>query len=314
METIENNFINVPLIEPRLKHATIFRVFDELNGGESLIIHNDHDPKPVYYQLLGERGDIFTWEYLEQGPEWWDIKVTKNADNQETIGEIAVKDLRKVEVFKKYGIDFCCGGKKTVAEVCKEKNIDPSQVEAELKQIDNEKKTVSGISYSDWDIDFLADYIVNTHHSYVRKYLPELMTYAIKVAQVHGPEHPELLPIQKLVAEINDELTEHMEMEEKVLFSHVKKIVETRKANLPLVKQDKDFASLIDELEQEHDQVGRAFDKIRELSMAYAIPSDACASYKLLFKMLQEFEDDLHLHIHLENNILFPKAIQMEKA
>lgn len=313
METLENNFINVTLIEPKLKHPTIFRVFDNLNEGESLTIHNDHDPKPVYYQLLGERGDIFTWEYLEEGPEWWDVKVTKREDGQETIGEIAVKDLRKVEVFKKYGIDFCCGGKKTIAEVCAEKNIDATKVQTELRQIETENKA-SNISYNDWGIDFLADYIVNTHHNYVRKYLPELMTYASKVAQVHGSQHPELIQIQKLVAEINNELTEHLAQEENVLFSYIKKIVEARKGNLPLLKQEKDLAGLIDELEKDHDLVGRAFDQIRELSKEYTLPSDACASYKLLYKMIQEFEDDLHLHIHLENNILFPKAIEMEKV
>ncbi|MCC6447286.1 MAG: DUF542 domain-containing protein [Chitinophagaceae bacterium] len=120
---IDNDFvINVPEIEPRLKHATIFQVFDSLAPGESLIIHNDHDPKPVYYQLLSERGDIFTWEYLEQGPQWWDIQVTiKGEDEKETIGQIAAKDLRKAEVFKKHGIDFCCGGKKTVKQACEEK-------------------------------------------------------------------------------------------------------------------------------------------------------------------------------------------------
>lgn len=313
MEILENNFINVTLIEPKLKHTTIFRVFDDLKSGESLTIHNDHDPKPVYYQLLGERGDIFTWEYLENGPDWWDVKVTKREDGQETIGEIAVKDLRKVEVFKKYGIDFCCSGKKTIAEVCAEKNIDATKVQTELRQIETESKA-SNISYNDWGIDFLADYIVNTHHNYVRKYLPELMTYASKVAQVHGSQHPELKQIQKLVAEINKELTEHMAQEENVLFTYIKKIVEARKGNLPLVKQEKDLAGLIDELENDHDLVGRAFDQIRELSNGYAIPSDACASYKLLYKMIQEFEDDLHLHIHLENNILFPKAIEMEKV
>lgn len=314
MEIIENNFINVTLIEPKLKHPTIFRVFDELLGGESLTIHNDHDPKPVYYQLLGERGDIFTWEYLQEGPEWWDVKITKRgAGDQETIGEIAVKDLRKVEVFKKYGIDFCCGGKKTIAEVCAEKNIDATKVETELRQVSSESKA-SKISYSDWNIDFLADYIVNTHHSYVRKYLPELQSYALKVAKVHGSKHPELLPIQKLVAEINEELTEHMEQEEKVLFTYIKKIVQARSGGLPLVKQGKDLGGLIEELEKEHDFVGRCLDKIRELSNGYSIPSDACSSYKLLYKMIQEFEDDLHLHIHLENNILFPKALEMEKV
>ncbi len=313
METLENNFINVTLIEPKLKHPTIFKVFDSLAGGESLTIHNDHDPKPVYYQLLGERGDIFTWQYLEEGPEWWDVLITKKREEDtETIGEIAVKDLRKAEVFKKYGIDFCCGGKKTIAQVCAEKNIDATKVETELRQISNQSK-VSNISYSDWNIDFLADYIVNTHHSYVRKYLPELRAYSLKVSKVHGDHHPELVPIQILVEKINEELTDHMQQEENVLFTYVKEIAKARNTGLTLNRQGKDLQNLIDELEKEHDFVGRCFDKIRDLSNSYAIPADACASYKLLFTMLQEFEDDLHIHIHLENNILFPKAIEMEK-
>ena len=314
METLQENFIDVTLIEPKLKHPTIFQVFDSLAGGESLTIHNDHDPKPVYYQLLGERGDIFTWQYLEQGPEWWDVLITKRGeDDRETIGQIAVKDLRKAEVFKKYGIDFCCGGKKTVREVCKEKGIDATKVEHELQQVNNENKTDNN-AYNEWDLDFLADYIVNTHHRYVRKYLPELRGYALKVAQVHGDRHPELLEIQKLVKTINEELSEHMVDEEKVLFTYVKKIVNARNNNLPLDKEGRNLASLIDELEKEHDHVGRCLDKIRELSNGYATPDDACASYKLLFKMIQEFEDDLHIHIHLENNILFPKAVEMEKV
>lgn len=314
METLQNNFIDVTLIEPRLKHPTIFQVFDALTGGESLTIHNDHDPKPVYYQLLGERGDIFTWQYLQEGPEWWDVRITKRSEEDtETIGEIAVKDLRKAEVFKKYGIDFCCGGKKTIAQVCAEKNIDAIKVETELRQISTESK-VSNISYSDWNIDFLADYIINTHHSYVRKYLPEISSYALKVAQVHGGHHPELLPIQKLVQEINEELTDHMEQEEILMFPYVKKIAQAKSSGQPLDKEEKDLATLIDELEKEHDFIGRCFDKIRELSNNYAIPGDACTSYKLVYKMIQEFEDDLHIHIHLENNILFPKSVEMEKS
>lgn len=313
METLQENFIDVTLIEPKLKHPTIFQVFDSLAGGESLIIHNDHDPKPVYYQLLGERGDIFTWQYQQQGPEWWDVLITKKSENdKETIGQIAVKDLRKAEVFKKYGIDFCCGGKKTLREVCKEKGIDATKVEHELQQVNNENKTDNN-AYNDWDLDFLADYIVNTHHRYVRKYLPELRGYALKVAQVHGDRHPELLEIQKLVETINEELREHLENEEKVLFTYIKKIVNARNNSLPLDKEGRNLASLIDELEKEHDYVGRCLDKIRDLSNGYAIPDDACASYKLLFKMIQEFENDLHIHIHLENNILFPKAVEMEK-
>jgi len=313
METLQENFINVTLIEPKLKHPTIFQVFDGLAGGESLTIHNDHDPKPVYYQLLGERGYIFTWQYLQEGPEWWDVRITKRGEeDKETIGEIAVKDLRKAEVFKKYGIDFCCGGKKTLKEVCAEKNIDASKIETELLQLSTEGKA-SNVSYNDWNIDFLADYIVNTHHSYVRKYLPELSAYAIKVASVHGDHHPELLEIQKLVKEIDEELTEHMEQEENVLFAYVKKIVFAKNMNQPLNKDGKHLSALIAELEKEHDFVGRCLDEIRVLSKGYAIPEDACASYKLFYKMIQEFEDDLHIHIHLENNILFPKAVEMER-
>lgn len=314
METIQENFIDVTLIEPKLKHPTIFQVFDSLAGGESLTIHNDHDPKPVYYQMLGERGDVFTWQYLLEGPVYWDVRITKKGENdKETIGQIAVKDLRKVEVFKKYGIDFCCGGKKTIAQVCKEKNIDATKVEAELRQVDQQIKT-NNTAYNEWNLDFLAAYIVNTHHSYVRKYLPELMMYASKVAKVHGEHHPELLTIQTLVEDINRELSQHLEEEEKVLFAYVKKIVLAKNSGEPLDKEGKDLAALIAGLEKEHDFVGRCFDKIRVLSNGYAIPEDGCASYQLLFKMLQEFEDDLFTHIHLENNILFPKAVEMEKS
>ena len=103
MPVVEENILNVTLLPPREKHPTIFARFDELAEGESFIIHNDHDPKPLYYQLLGERGNIFTWEYLEQGPEWWKVRIGKriSGQNEETLGQIAAKDLRKAEVFKK---------------------------------------------------------------------------------------------------------------------------------------------------------------------------------------------------------------------
>ena len=102
MQTTVENILNVTLLEPRQKHPTIFVRFDELEEGESLTIHNDHDPKPLYYQLLGERGDTFTWGYLEQGPEWWKVKITKriSGENYETLGQIAATDLRKAKVFK----------------------------------------------------------------------------------------------------------------------------------------------------------------------------------------------------------------------
>ncbi len=107
--TNNENILDVTLLEPRKKHPAIFARFDALAEGESLTIHNDHDPKPLYYQLLGERGDVFIWEYLEEGPQWWKVRISKkiSGSSHETLGEIAAKDLRKAEVFKKYGLDFC---------------------------------------------------------------------------------------------------------------------------------------------------------------------------------------------------------------
>ena len=307
--------VNVPSLEPRLKHPTIFRVFDELNPGESMIIHNDHDPKPVYYQLLGERGDIFTWHYVEQGPIWWDIRVTKrNEEDAETVGQIAAKDLRKAEVFKKYGIDFCCGGKKTVKEVCNEKGIDYATVEKELQT------TTSGITgannnFNEWNLDFLADYIINTHHNYIRKYLPELRGYATKVARVHGAHHPELISINQLVEDINEELSDHIATEEKVLFPLVKKIVLAKTNGTAYTTEGGlTLENLTRDMENEHRNVDNLYQEIHKYSNHFAIPSDACASYSLFYKMLEEFENDLHVHIHLENNILFPKAVELEKT
>lgn len=315
-ENSDEIVINVPSLEPRLKHPTIFNTFENLAPGKSFIIHNDHDPKPVYYQLKSEHGDIFTWEYLQQGPQWWDIRVTKNIqnENEETIGQIVAKDIRKADVLKKYGIDFCCGGKKTVREVCAEKGIDANEVERELLKTTQNITIGNNLNYDEWNLDFLADYIVNTHHNFVRKYLPEIKGYAIKVAQVHGGRHEELIPIKSLVEEVHEELFEHMADEENNLFPVIKEIVKAKNANTPFQKEGKTFKEMVATTEAEHDSVGRAMEEIRRLSDNYAIPDDACTSYKLLFKLLQDFESDLFVHIHLENNILFTKAIDIEKS
>lgn len=316
MNTVTENILNVTLLEPRQKHPTIFVRFDELNEGEHLIIHNDHDPKPLYYQLLGERGNIFTWEYLEEGPAWWDVKITKRITGEadETLGQLAAKDLRKAQVFKKYGLDFCCGGKKTVKQACAEKGLDVTKVEQELQQADRVPAS-RPLPYNEWSLDFLADYIINTHHSYVRKNLPDIKAYAEKVMRVHGSRHPELIQVHQLVEEINTELTAHLTKEENILFPYIKELVAVQKKTQPL--HTAHFGSVqnpINLMEAEHELVGKNLDDIRNLTNNYLLPEDACASYSLLYRMLDEFEDDLHLHIHLENNILFPKAAELEKG
>lgn len=316
MQTETKNILDVTLIEPRLKHPTIFEHFDALEAGETLTINNDHDPKPLYYQLLGERGNIFKWQYTENGPEWWKVKITKNNinDKEETLGEIATKDLKKVEVFKKYGIDFCCGGKKTLKQVCEEKNLDIHKIEEELNQSNNLTSRYTALPYNDWELNFLADFIVNTHHSYVNKTMPELVFYANKVMKVHSSQHPELIRIKQLVDIISNELTTHMLKEEKILFPYIQDIVYAKKNNLNIENQFGTIQNPINMMEMEHESVGEAYEEIKRLNNNYTLPADACSSYKILYKMLEEFENDLNIHIHLENNILFPKAIELEKS
>ncbi len=317
METLEENILNVTELEPKMKHPTIFVKFDEMVSGKSLTIHNDHDPKPLYYQLLGERGNIFTWEYLEQGPELWRVKITKklSGEGEETLGEIAVKDLRKAEVFKKYGLDFCCGGKKTVKEACADKGIDVTKVEQELQAAVKVTSSVTNAAppmpYNDWPLEFLADYIVNTHHSYVRKSIPDLRSYSNKVAKVHGGSHPELELINQYVQEVCDEMSGHMVSEETIVFPYVKQVAS--RSNGKSFGEFETIKTPIDEMEAEHDFVGRRMEEIRRLSKNYTLPADSCASYSFLYNKLQEFESDLFTHIHLENNILFSKALDIER-
>ncbi len=311
-----NNTLDVTVLEPRLKHPTIFARFDALNPGESLTIHNDHDPKPLYYQLLAERGSIFTWEYEGKGPEWWIVRISKkkSGEKEETLGELAVKDLRKAAVFKKYGLDFCCGGKKTVKEACMEKGLDITRIEEALQEVDRTKLPGQPLAYDEWDLSFLIDYILNTHHAYVKKALPELMKYMTKVAGVHGQNHPELLVIKELLGEVNKELSAHLFKEERVLFPYIKELISAESGlRQPIASQFGTVQNPINMMEMEHELVGKNFEEIRSLSKDYTLPEDACTSYRVLYKSLEAFENDLHMHIHLENNIVFPKALLLEK-
>jgi regulator of cell morphogenesis and NO signaling len=316
METLQENILDVTVLEPRMKHPTIFRVFDELEAGENFIIHNDHDPKPLYYQLLGERGNIFKWEYLAEGPEVWEVRISKNGagEAEETLGEMAAKDLRKAEIFKKYGLDFCCGGKKTVKQACASKGLDVTKIEQELQQADRLGGT-RPLPYNEWSLAFLSDYIVNTHHMYINKVMPDLLAYALKVAHRHGDHHPELVLINELTQALNAELIPHMAKEENILFPYIKDLDAAQNNHAGL--RPAGFGSVqspINMMEMEHEHVGELMDKIHEASHNFELPADACASYSMLYRTLAEFEDDLHTHIHLENNILFPKAIALEKT
>ena len=314
METIDT--IDVTIIEPKRKHPTIFEKFDSLTGGQSFIIYNDHDPKPLYYQLIGERGNIFKWDYLEEGPDFWRVKISKlNAgDKEATIGELVKNDYRKAEIFKKYGIDFCCGGKKKVADSCKEKGVDIVELEKELKALDENPKTLLSQDFDTWELDFLADYILNTHHKYVLQANPIIFEYTQKVQRVHGERHPELVEIASLFMDLMNELNCHMMKEENILFPYIKNLALSKRHGKEVaVPGFGSVANPIAMMEAEHTGAGEIVEKIKTLTDNFTPPSNACNTYRISFAKLKEYQDDLFQHIHLENNILFPKAIALEK-
>lgn len=310
METLD-----VTQIEPRLKHPTIFERFDALSGGQSFIIHNDHDPKPLYYQLIAERGQTFNWEYLEEGPEIWEVKISKLnlGEKSSTIGELVAEDFRKAEVFRKFGLDFCCGGNKSLKEACEDKGINQKDVDTALEEVESQPQN-SQQDFKNWELDFLTDYIINTHHKYVTESLPMLDEFSKKVARVHGDFHPEVIEIASLFDEVAEELKMHMHKEESILFPYIKKLVLAKSEKTEM--EPSPFGSIenpIRMMESDHLMVGGNMDKIHKISNDFTPPEDACSSYCVLFAKLNEFEQDLHRHIHLENNILFPEAIQLEK-
>ncbi len=307
--------LDVTKIEPKLKHPTIFQHFDELEPGEGFVIENDHDPKPLYYQLLGERGNIFTWEYLKSGPQWWEVRIAKRPETAagETVGEIAAKDIRKAEIFKQKGIDFCCGGNKTLKEASEEAGITEDELKTALDTVEN-KPLAPSQDYNKWELDFLADYIVNTHHRYVKENAETIYGLAVKVAQHHADNHPELNRLAQSVHHFLQDLLDHTVKEEKIVFPAIKEGVAKKKdPSYNLSTQPGFIKQPIMMMEREHEIAGEDLTYFRKLTNNYTLPADACNSYNYLFEKMKEFEDDLHQHIHLENNILFPKALELDK-
>ena len=229
------------------------------------------------------------------------------------IGELVARDYRTASVFKKYSIDFCCQGNRTIEEACEKKNIDTKKVLEDLVAM-MEAKSESTTDYQSWPLDLLADYIEKKHHRYVQEKTLEIQPYLDKICKVHGERHPELLEIKEEFNASAGELAAHMKKEEMILFPFIRKMT---KAKLENTKVDAaHFGTVknpIQMMMNEHTVEGNRFRKIEELSNNYTPPLDACNTYRVSFALLKEFEQDLHLHIHLENNILFSRAIEIEK-
>lgn len=221
------------------------------------------------------------------------------------IGDIVTQDFRAAEIFRNAGIDFCCGGNMSLEQACADKKLDVSDLESKLAELDKSVPDNS-LNFKEWNLDFLSDYIVNTHHKTVLNLLPQICAYTDKIASVHGANHPELLQIADLFSQINTELLQHLKNEEEVLFPSIKKMLQTN--------DDEAKAIVISEISRmtgEHEFAGGAMDRINVLSNNYEVPEDGCSTYQVAYKLLEQFEDDLHVHVHLENNILYPKSLKL---
>ena len=230
-----------------------------------------------------------------------------------TLAELAATSLAAIRILEQHGLDYCCGGKQTFEEACLAKGLAPEQI---MHQIDEAAK--AGAAGRDWNAAPLQDlvtHIVETHHAYLKVDLPVLQARIAKVVAVHGARDPQNLPrLAAVFAVLQSELEMHLQKEENILFPFIVQYGRAEQQNRPVPPVP--FGSIgnpIAVMEREHDGAGDALQEIRELTGNYNPPSYACATVKALYEGLQALEKDLHIHIHLENNILFPRAIALER-
>ena len=228
-----------------------------------------------------------------------------------SLAQIVNNNHRAASVFEKYHLDFCCKGKRTLQQACIEKDLRIEDVVTDLKTTEQSSSHQVTINYDNLSLAQLSEYIVMTHHSYVKKEMPQILSYLQKVAFKHGEHHPEMLKVLELFAAVNEEMTLHMQKEEQVLFPRIAEMEKWVAEGTEIRINHTYLQAPINMMEQEHDHAGELLAEINRLTNNYNSPADACTTFKLSFAALQAFEMDLHQHVHLENNILFPKAIAL---
>lgn len=223
-------------------------------------------------------------------------------ENPKTVAQLAISHPGALAVFTKYNIDYCCGGHRSIEDACMRIGLDPEKIKAEIFQSSVTENT-QAIRPETWTSSFLVDYIIQNHHSYIRNAIPEITALLDKVCNAHGHDCHELLHIRENFFDLTDELLTHMQKEELVLFPAIKNLEsqnKDRNSSLPLLGP-------VDVMEKEHELAGDLVKEIRTLSNNYTPPDFACPTFRITFNRLQEFDNDLMKHIHLENNILFER-------
>jgi regulator of cell morphogenesis and NO signaling len=240
---------------------------------------------------------------------------TWKIDASTFVTDIVTHDYRAADIFRKYDIDFCCGGKWPLDMACRAKGLETEEILKELRRAMHHTASGAVPEFDGWSIDFLADYILNVHHRYLHKALPAADEYVKRFLEGHRKKYPELSELQKIMQRLMKEIPPHMKKEEEVIFPYIKQIYHAW-------RHRESYASLLvrtlrkpveEVMQSEHETVGKQLNRMREITNHYSPPANACLTHKVTFSKLQELDNDLVQHIHLENNILFPKAIALEK-
>ena len=232
---------------------------------------------------------------------------------ERTVGSIVAEDYRAAAVLTKYGIDFCCKGGRSVQEVCEKQNIDHHKLAADITAT-LARDAKAGDDVRTWPLDQLADHVETVHHRYVEERGPILQQFLDKLCRVHGDRHPELFTIQEEFTTCIGAMAMHMKKEELILFPFVRNLARSERNGEPF--RAPHFGTVenpVRAMMADHDDEGERFVRMNGVSGNFTPPADGCTTYATAFRMLREFEEDLHLHIHLENNIMFPRAIELEK-
>ena len=230
----------------------------------------------------------------------------------QTLGDIVSADYRTAAVLERFGLDFCCGGRATLDEACDRRGLDLPAVMKALEDVSTTAPDHAAPT-AEWPLDRLMNHIVSRHHSYVRGALPVLLTHTRKIADVHGERNPNLPRVAQYFAALADELTQHMAREEQILFPYIHSLVAADREDRKLGTSP--FGTVqnpVRMMEADHQQAGDTMKLIRELTDDFTAPGFACTTYRVCLDELRDFERDLHLHIHLENNILHPGALALE--
>lgn len=231
--------------------------------------------------------------------------------NSKSLAQIVNNNHRAAAVFEKYHLDFCCKGKRTLEQACNEKDLKIEEIIADLESAEQSANENTAINFNEMTLGQLSEYIVMTHHSYVQKEMPQILSYLQKVASKHGDRHPEMWKVLALFVAVKEELEQHMKKEEEILFPRIQETEKWVNEGKEIHISHTYLLSPVKMMEQEHEHAGELLAEINKLTDNYQPPAEACTTYKLSFAALQAFELDLHQHVHLENNILFPKALQL---